>query len=506
MRNAPVPRGPGQRYRVRTAWRNHTGNQGCDPLQQRRPTSLEELIELVREAELKEVPVRAVGSGHSWSDAALTGGLLVAPGGLARPLELETPLLRAGVDAERLVRCEAGMTLRALNKHLTHGQTPPGGRALLQMGGYDAQTVAGVLSTSTHGSGIGLGPICDYVRSLDIVASGGRVYRIEPSDGPTDRDAYRRLYPDRELRQEDHWFDAARVGIGCLGLIHSAMIEVCPSYFLVERRELRRWGDVREQLAAREVLRRHRHYEVYISPYRLDHDDWCLVTTRDPTDGPGESWSSRHRNALPELAARIPLVPAALNLISDLRPSLVPRLLDGALRLLRDSVYAERSFKVLNIGTANLVPAYSAEIGVPFTAEGKHLAAIECVREIADRHRRVGSVYQTAPISLRFVKASTAYLSMMEGRDTMMIELIQMTRTRGGFELLDAYENALYDLDGRPHWGQVNSLSAAHDHVPRLYARLGDWKEIHAQLNRSGVFDGPFSRRVGISNRPVPCA
>jgi hypothetical protein len=492
--HAPRPRGPGLKFRVRTSWRNHTGNQGCDPLQQRRPKSLDELVEIVQEAERLGVPVRAVGSGHSWSDAALTGGILVRPQGLAKPLEVETDLLREGVDPTRLVRCEAGIRLRGLNDHLA-GE----GRALLQMGGYDAQTVAGVVSTSTHGSGIGLGPICDFVRSLDIVASGGRVYRIEPSDGPTDAEAYRRRYPDWELRQDDHWFDAARVGVGCLGLVYAAILEVCPSYFLRERRELLRWGDVREQLTTREVLGDHRHYEVYISPYRLAEDDWCLVTTRDPTDGPAKKWVDRHRNAIPEIAARIPLVPALLNLVSDLRPSLVPRLLDGALRMLRDSVYVEQSYRVLNIGTANLLPAYSSEIGVPFTAEGKHLAAIECIREVADRHRRVGSAYQTSPISLRFVQGSTAYLAMMEGRDTMMIELIQMTRTEGGFELLAAYEAALYELNGRPHWGQVNTLTGAHGLVPALYPRLPDWQRVHAELNRSRVFDSPFSKRVGIS-------
>ena len=46
------------------------------------------------------------------------------------------------------MRVEAGMRLRELNRLLDDK-----GVALSQMGGYDAQTVAGVISTSTHGSG-----------------------------------------------------------------------------------------------------------------------------------------------------------------------------------------------------------------------------------------------------------------------------------------------------------------------------------------------------------------
>jgi L-gulono-1,4-lactone dehydrogenase len=483
------------RVRVRGAWRNHTRNQGCDPLRICHPETLDELVDLVQEAEGAGVTVRAVGSGHSWSDAALTTGLLIEPGGLARPLELEAELLRPGVETEKLVRCEAGMTLRALNRHLD-GQ----GRALLQMGGYDAQTIAGVLSTSTHGSGIGLGPICDFVRSLELVGSGGRVWRIEPADGPTEPGAFAARHPERRLVQDDRWFDAARVGVGCLGVIYSATLEVGDRHWLREVRTLRPWGEVREELRAREVLRRHRHYEVYISPYALGDESRCLVTTRDPTDRPGRRPRDRKRNSLPEFFASLWITPRILNLISDLWPSLTPRLLDRALVALADDEYTNLSYKVLNIGTANLLPAYSAEIGVPVDDRGTHVQAVERIRAIAGQRRELGSVYETSPISLRFVKASSAHLSMMEGRDTMMIELIQMTRTEGGFELLAAYEDALYELHGRPHWGQVNTLSGSHERVRSLYPRLDDWLGVHAELNSSGVFNSPFSKRVGISS------
>jgi hypothetical protein len=484
------------RLKVRAGWRNHTGNQGCDPLRRYTPETLDELVELVREAERSGCTLRAVGSGHSWSDVALTGGFLVEPGGLTRPLDLEEDLLLPEADAASLMRCEAGITLRALNDHLDAQE-----RALLQMGGYDAQTVAGVISTSTHGSGIELGPITDFVRSLDVVGSGGRVYRIERVDGPTDAERYRERYPDRTLVKDDHWFDAARVGMGCLGVIYAATLETGERYWLREERTLRPWGEVREELRDRDAIRGHRHYEVYISPYSLADDDDCLVTTRHPTDRPPENPRDRRRNSLPEFFASLSITAKLLNLICDLRPSVTPRLLDAALRALADKEYTNLSYKVLNIGTANLLPAYSSEIGVPVDASASHLEAIDRIRRIAERYREVGSVYHTSPISLRFVKESSAYMSMMQGRDTMMIELIQMTRTEGGFELLAAYEEALYDLGGRPHWGQVNTLTGSNDLVRTLYKRYIDWQDVHRRLNASGVFDSPFSKRTGLAER-----
>ncbi len=117
----------------------------------------------MRRAEAEGTTVRAVGAGHSWSDAALTDGYLVLPDGLAGI---------ADVDGQ-LVRVLGGTHLRDLNAALDAR-----GLALPQMGGYDEQTIAGVVSTSTHGSGLNWGPFPDFVRSLELVVAGGEVVHI----------------------------------------------------------------------------------------------------------------------------------------------------------------------------------------------------------------------------------------------------------------------------------------------------------------------------------------
>lgn len=66
-------------------------------------------------------------------------------------------------------------------------------------------------------------------------------------------------------------------------------------------------------------------------------------------------------------------------------------------------------------------------------------------------------------------------------------------------ELLAAHEEALYALGGRPHWGQVNTLTGSHELVASMYPRWADWLAVHERFNASGVFDSPFSKRVGIS-------
>jgi hypothetical protein len=248
------------------------------------------------------------------------------------------------------------------------------------------------------------------------------------------------------------------------------------------------------------VLRDNRHYEVLFSPYPRDGDLPCLVTTRNPvpTDV-AKADPRRSRNWLVELASALPFTPWVLNFVAAHWPKLAPRMVYSSLTALADDDYTNVSYDVLNIGAANVLPAYSAEIGVPM--DGRHLEAVDRIAQMAEQRRRVGDVFHTAPISLRFVRASDAHLSMMHGRDTMMIELIMMDRTEGGFELLAAYEDALYALGGRPHWGQVNTLTGSNGLLDAMYPGLAQWREVHEQINASGVFDSPFSKRVGLSRR-----
>jgi hypothetical protein len=86
----------------------------------------------------------------------------------------------------------------------------------------------------------------------------------------------------------------------------------------------------------------------------------------------------------------------------------------------------------------------------------------------------------------------------MYGAPTMMIELIMVKGSKRGYELLAGYESELADLGVRSHWGQYNKLTAAD--LPRLYPQWAQWMAVHERFNRSGVFDSPFTRRVGISS------
>jgi L-gulono-1,4-lactone dehydrogenase len=474
----------------RETWSNHTGNQRCEPLQILRPESAEDVVEAVALGEREGVPVRAVGSGHSWSDVALTGGLLLRPEGIAGKLD-DDPAQRQPPAPGRLVRAQGGTRIRELNAALWDMEL-----ALPNMGGYDGQTIAGVISTSTHGTGVAFGPLADLARSFDVVASEGRLLRIEPAGGVTDPDAYDGPF---ELRQDDALFRALKTGMGSLGVIVAVTLEVREAFRLTETRTLTTWEDVRAELPDGPTLRTSPHWELLVNPYARAKDGrhTCVITERVPTPAGHEAHGdAAHRPLVNELLSRIPLTHAVINAAIDFDPDVVPEAMDHTLERIVDREFTERSYRVFNIGAANLVPAYSSEIGIEMSGDAPQ-RAVETVFAVAERHRRVGEAYATAPFSLRFVKGTDAPLSMMQGRDTMMIELILQTDTEGGFELLDDYERALIRQGGRPHWGQVNRLTARD--LRALYGdRVDDWLAARAELDRTGVFDSPFSRRVGL--------
>ncbi len=453
-------------------------------------SSADDVVAVVADARRQQLTVRMVGSGHAWSDVALTTGYLIPAEGLSWVRRGHTPL-RAGVDDRLLVTVGSGTTLRELNIKLAGWNL-----ALAQMGGYDGQTIGGAVSTSTHGAGRRFPPFPDYVRSVDLVDGSGRRLRIEPTDGITDRQRFASEFPEWALIQRDDDFDAVICGMGCLGLIVSLVIEVRESFELTEVRRISTWEMVRAELQGRQAYA-HEHYEAYVNPYSRSGpaQNRCIVTTREEN---ATEKGPRHRPRVPELLGKLPWITTGIMQLADrLAPNAVPVLLDWSLGAIA-ATYTNVSYKVFNIGSANNVRVYSSEMAVA-TDGDRHIEAVETVLSVTERYRRDGAIYLTSPIALRPVARSRALLSMMHGRETLMIELIQIVDTDGATELLAAFEDALDPLGVRPHWGQLNRIA------PRLvkarYPRFSDWDAVRRRFDPDDLFASPFSKRVGITSR-----
>lgn len=241
-------------------WRNWGGNRETNPVEGHcRPTCLEELAAIVRTAAQQGKRARAVGSSWSFSDIAVTPGFVVETNRLNKVLATVLPAAQLAnpkpVVPESIIpaphhfiHVEAGIQLEDLMTFLDTSMMAPA-----TMGGASGQTLAGVISTSVHGSHFRLPPISDWVRAIHLVGPDGMQYWIEPADrpitDPTDPAKLQEaLGPEVTIKHDDDWFDAALVTVGSLGIVYSVVLEVRDQYMLRETRTQHGWSVLKQQL------------------------------------------------------------------------------------------------------------------------------------------------------------------------------------------------------------------------------------------------------------------
>ena len=135
------------------------------------PGTREELAEIVRRAADRGLRVRASGSGHSFTEIALTDGVMVRLDRLDRVLAVDR--------ATGLVKVEAGIVLGELNRRLDGL-----GLAFENLGDIDRQTLAGSISTGTHGTGARFPSVSAQVEAVEMVLADGTTLEISAAGDP----------------------------------------------------------------------------------------------------------------------------------------------------------------------------------------------------------------------------------------------------------------------------------------------------------------------------------
>jgi hypothetical protein len=224
------------------------------------PKTRAELAYAILQAESEGHHVRAVGSTWSFSDAlcATDGSMVpptlipVRPGAMIDTRQLIASLqaelgqiLAPGVDATFLVHVEAGITITNLNVLLD--QQPV--RQTLSSGGGRGQTLAGFISTSSHGGDSLVPPLADFVSAIHLVGAGGIEHWIEPDQGITDPAKLRVVYPcltPGNIHYDTALFNAVLVSAGSMGVIYSIVLKTVNQFGLVQHQVATTW----EALAA----------------------------------------------------------------------------------------------------------------------------------------------------------------------------------------------------------------------------------------------------------------
>ena len=425
-------------------WRNWTGDQRCSPAVVERPRTLEGLIGAVRRAADRGLGVHVAGSGHSFTEAALTDGAMIRIEALNRVLDADPD--------SGLVKVEAGITLRDLSASLWDR-----GLAMENLGDIDRQTLAGAISTATHGTGAGLRNLSAQVEALELVLADGSVLEVSEQ---ADRDAYR----------------AARVGLGALGVIYSVTLRAVPAFIL---HRVDSPGPLEETLAGiDELAARHDHFEFFVFPYT----DTALTIERNRVDGP-----ARPRGRVSAYLNDIVLENYAMDLLSRvgrLLPSTIPRLVGFAARQFSRTERTDRSYRIF--ASERRVRFTEMEYAIP----RQHGA--EAVRRVLslvrDRELPVGF-----PIEFRLVAPDDALLSPAHERQTAYVAVHQY-QGAAWEPYFRAVEQIMSEYEGRPHWGKRHFQTA--ETLQKLYPRWRDFREVRSRLDPEGRFSSAYTDRV----------
>ena len=488
------------------SWTNVSKLQTVTPAIYYLPTSYDDIVTAVKEAEQRNWRIRAVGAGHSSTDVAICQHILLDLRYLKKVSRPDESQLKASVRGQHLARIDAGATIHYFNRRLDDL-----GLAFRSLGIVDDQTISGAMATGTHANVRSQPGFPGLVKSMLLVAAGGRKYRIEPSDGITDPALHHE--PDVELMQSDDTFYGALIHLGTFGIVASYIVEVEPQYWLMEKRTVEKWSDVSKQIRDNTL---YRDYPVTIekvtfdhpvlginialNPHKVDGENLCMVGRFFRLeDKPRRKFRDLIRSPLPSIVGRTRIPYHALMKQVDANPHKAPATLNKGLRLMHDQSYINRSFKVWFQGMERMA---DMTYGSEFAFDGNHsgwLDAIEAVfRNVKDLTEQ--GIYAPNTLMLRYTKGSPAWLAPENGLDTTAwVGTPVPVEHPHGTRILEEFQDVCIAKGGKSHWGKMNSRVSA-DVVKTWLPKLESWKQEMRKFNPDNTFSNAFSDRFGLTS------
>jgi FAD-linked oxidoreductase len=363
------------------------------------------------------------------------------------------------VDREAMtVTAYAGTQLKVLNAELERL-----GLSLHNMGDIAEQTLAGAISTGTHGTGGSTAGLAAQLAGFELVTGTGEVLTATRDDGS-------------EL------FALGRVGLGALGILTTVTFAVEPAFLLRAREEPMSWdaalGSFDEMVAGSD------HCDMYWFP----HTDRMLTKRNTRLEGGLAQAApvSRLRGWVDdELLSNT--VFGVLTSAANRVPAVIPRMNQVSARALSARAYSDVAHRVFT--SPRRVVFREMEYAVPRAAG---LDALREARRVVD-----ASDWRISfPVEIRVAPADDVALSTAYGRDSFYLAFHTHHRSdwRTHTAYLGAMEAIMRDHDGRPHWGKLHTRTAA-DLAP-AYPRFAEFCALRDRLDPDRLFANDYLDRV----------
>lgn len=398
------------------------------------PSTESELIELVNQCRAQKLRIRVVGAAHSFTRLIETRDVLVSLDKLEGIISVNTET--------KVARVWAGTKIKTLGHHLVAN-----GLAQENLGDIDVQSIAGAISTGTHGTGVTLGSIATQVIGLRLITANGEVLDCSETE-------------NREV------FKAAQVSMGMLGIITQVTLQCVPAFTLDYNWYPLRFDDVFAKL---DELKANRNFEFFWLP----HTEKTMVKTMNITDRAPRNKSLFRRfneNVLENT------VLWGFSAVARQFPPLSKWMAKGIARLISNGHDVTASHETF--ATVRLVKFQEMEYSIP----AEHFE--DCLREIkaciSDDHIRVHF-----PVECRFVAADDIPLSPAYQREAAYIA-VHMFKGMPYKDYFDKMEAIFGKYQGRPHWGKIHTRTAKD--LRTLYPLWDEFMTIRKQLDPDGLF------------------
>jgi xylitol oxidase len=408
-----------------TAGRNWAGNHTYRAEHLHRPTTLEQLQEIVAAAPR----IRVLGSRHSFTGIADSAELVSLEAVHAATNGL------AGIDVDleaRTVSLGGGVKYGELADVLRDA-----GAALHNLASLPHISVAGAVATATHGSGVTNGNLATAVRALEMVTSGGEIVRASRGDAD---------------------FDGMVVGLGALGAVTRLTLDIEPAYDVEQR--------VFEGLAWNAL---YEHFDEImacgysVSLFTLWGEDVHMVWVKTRTDR-DEAPDGDLFGAVPAAVDRNPVV--------GLDPtSCTPQL--G-----RHGLWSDRLPHFRMGFTPSAGDEIQSEYLLPYRLA---VAALDAVRSLA---RSIRPLLLTCEI--RTVAADRLWMSTAYDQASIALHFTWTPTPTAVADVLVDLERVLSPFGARPHWGKVFRADAAV--IAPLYERHAEFVRLTERLDPRGAF------------------
>ncbi|MBU2668371.1 FAD-binding protein [Actinoplanes bogorensis] len=396
---------------------NWAGNIVFSARSVRRPSSVPEVQEIVAAGG----PIRVLGSGHSFNRMADTDGTLVSLAELPRVTEISAD--------RKSVRVDGGIRYGELAAYLYAN-----GLALHNTASLPHISVAGAITTATHGSGVTHGNLATAVSSIELVDGSGKLVTVARGDAD---------------------FEGVVVGLGALGVITALTLDVVPAF------------EVRQYVydhVPRASLDEHL-FDMLADGYSVSlFTNW---TSRDIShawlkrlEPAGDEWYGGRLADGPRHP--VPGMPA----MNSTEQGGVPGPWHQRLPHFR----------------MEFTPSSGEELQSEYhVARENGLAAIDAVAAIRER---VAPVLQVCEV--RTIKADELWLSPNYRRDSIALHFTWIADAGAVLPVVGAIEEQLAPLSPRPHWGKVFTM--APETIRAEWERFGDFQELVSRYDPAGTF------------------